>query len=396
MNTEVKLIKSKLGLLNLAEELGNVSQACKVMGYSRDTFYRFRELYDTGGELALQEISRKKPVLRNRVEAHIEEAVVKMATDNPALGQVRVSNELKKKGLFISPGGVRSVWLRHDMETFKKRLKALEALIAQDGIVLTEDQVAALERKKVEQESRGEIETFHPGYLGAQDTYYVGTIKGVGRIYQQTFIDTYSKVVHLKLYDRKNALVSADTLNDKVIPFYEEHNIPLLRILTDRGTEYCGAREHHEYQLYLALEDIDHTKTKARSPQTNGICERFHRTVQNEFYAIAFRKKIYTSLEQLQEDLDRWVDEYNNERTHTGKHCYGKTPMQTFLDSLDLAKEKMLDQQYEKMNGEDHLTAVGSQNASDKIDARPDDESSVHNSLAEIEEDDNFAEAVNG
>ena len=396
MNTEVKLIKSKLGLLNLAEELGNVSQACKVMGYSRDTFYRFRELYDTGGELALQEISRKKPVIRNRVEAHIEEAVIKLATDNPALGQVRVSNELKKKGLFISPGGVRSVWLRHDMETFKKRLKALEALVAQDGLVLTEQQVAALERKKNDQEARGEIETHHPGYLGAQDTYYVGTIKGVGRIYQQTFIDTYSKVVHLKLYDRKNALVAADTLNDKVIPFFEEHNIPLLRMLTDRGTEYCGAREHHEYQLYLALEDIDHTKTRARSPQTNGICERFHRTVQNEFYAIAFRKKIYTSLEQLQEDLDRWVDEYNNERTHTGKHCYGKTPMQTFLDSIDLAKEKMLDQQYEKMNGDDHLSAVGNQAASDEIDARPDDSSSVHISLAEIEEDGNFAKAVNG
>ncbi|MFZ2792216.1 MAG: IS481 family transposase, partial [Bacteroidales bacterium] len=307
MKTEVKLIKSKLGLLNLAEELGNVSQACKVMGYSRDTFYRFRELYDKGGELALQEISRRKPILRNRVEAHIEEAVIRLATDNPALGQVRVSNELKKKGLFISPGGVRSVWLRHDMETFKKRLKALEALVAQDGIVLTESQVAALERKKVDQEVKGEIETYHPGYLGAQDTYYVGSIKGVGRIYQQTFIDTYSKVVCLKLYDRKNALVAADTLNDRVIPFFEEHDIPLLRILTDRGTEYCGAREHHEYQLYLALEDIDHTKTRTRSPQTNGICERFHRTVQNEFYAIAFRKKIYTCIEQLQEDLDQWV-----------------------------------------------------------------------------------------
>ena len=396
MNTEVKLIKSKLGLLKLSEELGNVSQACKVMGYSRDTFYRFRELYDTGGELALQEISRKKPVLRNRVEAHIEDAVVKLATDNPALGQVRVSNELKKNGLFISPGGVRSVWLRHDMETFKKRLKALEALVAQDGLILTEHQVAALERKKVDQEAKGEIETHHPGYLGAQDTYYVGTIKGVGRIYQQTFIDTYSKVVHLKLYDRKNALVAADILNDRVIPFFEKYVIPLLRILTDRGTEYCGAREHHEYQLYMALEDIDHTRTKARSPQTNGICERFHRTVQNEFYAIAFRKKIYTSLEQLQEDLDRWVYEYNYERTHTGKHCYGKTPMQTFMDSIHLAKEKMLDQQYEKMNNEDHLSAVGNQIASDEIDARPDDESSVHISLAEIEEDDNFAEAVNG
>jgi len=347
-------------------------------------------------------VVEKRGVLnRNRVEEHIEKAVIKLATDNPSLGQVRVSNELRKKGLFISPGGVRSVWLRNDLETFKKRLKALDTLVAQDGIILTEQQIAALERKKIEQEVKGEIETYHPGYLGAQDTYYVGTIKGVGRIYQQTFIDTYSKTVHLKLYDRKNALVSADILNDRVIPFYEKYEIPLLRILTDRGTEFCGAREHHEYQLYLALEDIDHTKTRARSPQTNGICERFHRTVQNEFYAIAFRKKIYSSLEQLQEDLDLWVYEYNNERPHTGKHCYGKTPMQTFLDSIHLAKEKMLHLQYQEMNNENHLSAVGKQKASDEINARPDDTfkiknlSSVHLSLAEIEEDDNFAEAVN-
>jgi len=403
MNTEVKLIKNKLGLLKLSEELGNVSQACKIMGYSRDTFYRYRELYDTGGELALREISRKKPVIKNRIEEHIEKAVVKMATDNPALGQVRVANELKKEGLFISPAGVRCVWLRHDLETFKKRLKALETLIAQDGIVLTEHQVAALERKKQEQESRGEIETYHPGYLGAQDTYYVGTIKGVGRIYQQTFIDTYSKTVQLKLYDRKNALVAADILNDRVIPFYEQHQIPLLRILTDRGTEFCGAREHHEYQLYLALENIDHTRTKARSPQTNGICERFHRTVQNEFYAIAFRKKIYTSLQELQVDLDLWVDEYNTQRSHSGKHCYGKTPMQTFLDSLHLAKDKILNEKYEKMNDENHSSELGSKVRSDEISARPDDtdnnlipKSSVHFSLEDIEEDANFAKSVNG
>lgn len=171
---------------------------------------------------------------------------------------------------------------------------------------------------------------------------YVGIIKGVGRIYQQTFIDTYTKVAFAKLYDRKNALVAADMLNDKVLPFYEEHDISLLRILTDRGTEYCGAREHHEDQLYLSLEDVDHTKTKARSPQTNGICERFHRTIQDEFYRVIFRKKIYENVEQLQSDLDVWIEEYNKERTHTGKHCYGKTPMQTFLDSIPLAKEKMI------------------------------------------------------
>jgi hypothetical protein len=343
MTTQAKIIKNKMGILELAQHLGNVSQACKVMGYSRDSFYRFKELYDQGGELALQEISRRKPIVKNRVEEHVEKAVVAMAIDQPALGQLRVSNELKKQGILISPGGVRSIWLRHELQTFKLRLKALEAKSAQEGLILTEAQVVALEKAKEEKKAHGEIETHHPGYLGAQDTYYVGNIKGVGHIYQQTFIDTYAKVAFTKLYDRKNALVAAELLNDKVVPFYEQHDLRLLRILTDRGTEYCGSREQHEFQLYLAIEDIDHTKTKAKSPQTNGICERFHRTIQDEFYAIAFRKKIYRSIAELQADLDRWMFNYNNERTHSGKYCFGKTPMQTLTDSIPLAQKKLLE-----------------------------------------------------
>ena len=343
MTTQEKIIKNKLGVLELAQHLGNVSRACKVMGYSRDSFYRFKELYDQGGELALQELSRRKPVLKNRVEEHIERAVVDLAIDQPALGQLRVSNELKKQGILISPGGVRSIWLRHDLQTFKLRLKALEAKSAQEGIVLTEAQLVALEKAKEEKKAHGEIETHHPGYLGAQDTYYVGNIKGVGHIYQQTFIDTYSKVAFTKLYDRKNALVAANMLNDQIVPFFEQHELRLLRVLTDRGTEYCGVRDQHEYQLYLAIEDIDHTKTKAKSPQTNGICERFHRTIQDEFYAVAFRKKVYRSIQELQNDLDRWMTYYNQDRTHSGKYCFGKTPMQTFKDTIHLAREKMLE-----------------------------------------------------
>jgi transposase InsO family protein len=208
--------------------------------------------------------------------------------------------------------------------------------------VLTERQVAALERKREEQMECGEIETAHPGYLGSQDTFYVGNLKGVGRIYQQTFVDTYAKVAFAKLYTTKTPIAAADVLNDRVLPFYQEHQVPLLRVLTDRGTEYCGKVEQHDYQLYLAVNDVDHTRTKAQSPQTNGICERFHRTILNEFYQVAFRKKIYTTLEAMQEDLDAWIDSYNHERTHQGKMCCGRTPMATFEDGKRICREKTI------------------------------------------------------
>lgn len=336
-----KIIQNKVGLLNLAEELGHVSKACKIMGYSRDTFYRYKSAVESGGVEALLDKNRKQPNVKNRVDEATESAVIAFAIEWPAYGQLRASNELRKQGVFVSPSGVRSIWLRHELASLKQRLKALEKKSAEEGFVFTESQIAALEKKQDDDLACGEIETVHPGYLGSQDTFYVGTLKGVGRVYQQTFVDTYSKIAHCKLYTTKTPITSADLLNDRVLPFFEEHGMNVLRILTDRGTEYCGKVEQHDYELFLGLNDIEHTKTKARSPQTNGICERFHKTILQEFYQVTFRKKIYTTLDELQKDLDDWLEFYNHQRTHQGKMCCGRTPMQTLLDGKSVWDEKI-------------------------------------------------------
>lgn len=350
MTTQEKLIKRKLSLLELAEFLQNISQACKINGCSRQHFYDIKKSYEENGLEGLKDKSRRKPCIKNRVAPETEEAVVQMAYEYPAYGQLRASNELRKKGILVSSGGVRSIWQRHNLETIKKRLKALEEKAAAEGIVYTEEQLQALELLKKERENDpDEIETEHPGYLLAQDTFYVGYIKGVGRIYQQTAMDTYSSVAFAKLYTAKVPVTAADTLNDRVLPFFDDQGVDILRILTDRGTEFCGAPDKHPYEIFLQYHEIEHTKTRARRPQSNGICESFHKTVLNEFYRVTFRKKIYRDLRELQKDLDEWIKYYNNSRTHQGKRCQGRTPMQTFMDSLELVKQKNLDSENDEV-----------------------------------------------
>jgi len=232
----------------------------------------------------------------------------------------------KAAGLF-RPVGVRRVWWRHGLETFKKRLIRLEEKAAPEGIVYTEAQLVALEQAKREEESDpDEIETPPPGYLIAQDTLCMGYLKGVGRIYQQTVIDTYSSVAFAKLYDTQTPVAAAGTLNDqRGCRFFEEHAIPGLRVLTDRGTEYCGRDDRHPYQIFLGRNEIDHTRTKAKHPQTNGICARLHQTCLNEFDKLTFRKKIYRELDPLPADLDAFLEHYHKERTHQGKRRQGRS-----------------------------------------------------------------------
>ena len=343
MTVDEKLVARKLSLMELAKYLDNVSKACRLTGVSRQHFYDIKAAYEAEGPQGLRERSRRKPNLHNRVATPIEETALRWAFKCPAYGQLRVANEMRKEGFWVSPSGIREIWTRHGLRTRKHRFAALEAKMAQEGLILTESQVQALEayeRSRVP--VLEEIETHHPGYLIGQDTFYVGTLKGVGRIYQQTAIDTYSSVAFAKLYLTKVPLTAADLLNDRVLPFFDQYKLPVLRMLTDCGSEFCGRPDSHPYEVFLEVNGIEHTQTKPAHPRTNGICERFHGTILNEFYRVTFRKKLYQSLEELQGDLDGWLVEYNQQRTHQGKRCQGRTPIQTFLEGLAMAKEKIL------------------------------------------------------
>lgn len=336
MTSQQYIIKRKLNILELGETLGNITDACRRLGISRQHYYDIRQAVREEGVEGLLEKSRRAPRLGNRIAGEIEKRVLDYCLEFPTQGQVRVSNELKAKGITISACGVRGIWLRHDMKTKACRLRRLEKWAAETTGILTESQVEALEQAKLEKEAHGEIESFHPGFLVGQDTYYVGYVKNIGKIYQQTGIDTFSNVGFAKVYNERTGLAAADFLNDKVLPVFDEHSIRMHRVLTDNGTEYCGQKGNHAYQLFLHLNDIEHTRTKVRHPQTNGATERLNQIIQEEFYSVAFRKTLYTSLEQLQDDLDTFMLKYNFERTNQGKRCQGKTPMQTFRSGLEL------------------------------------------------------------
>ncbi len=343
MTSQQYVIQRKLSILELGQTLGNVSEACRRLGVSRQHHYDIKAEIEEYGIEGLIEKARSKPRIGNRVGQEVEEKILAYGLEYPTHGQVRVSNELRKQfGIIVSAGGVRGVWIRHGLKTKADRLKRLEKWASETQGVLTESQVVALESAKEEKEAHGEIETHHPGFLLGQDTDYVGYIKGVGKIYQQTAIDTYSNVGFAKIYSDKTALTSADLLNDKVLPFFDGQGIPLLRVLTDRGSEYGHRNIEHPFQLYLQMNGIEHSRSKARHPQTNGCTERLNQIIGEEFYQTAFRKKRYATLDEIQSDLDLYMRHYNEERTNQGKRCQGRTPMETFIDGLRVADQFLL------------------------------------------------------
>lgn len=326
--------RRKLSLLKLAEELGNVSKACQLMGYHRDSFYEIRRAFQMGGVAGLVEQRRgPRGPHPNRVAPEVEERVLDYCLHQPSHGAQHVSNELRLQGVNVSPSGVRGVWLRHNLETRTKRLLRLEQTARDETLVLSERQIELLERHSPDFRCR-HVESSRPGELLNQDTFYWGTLKGVGKVYVQVVVDTFCSLAFAKVYTSKMPVTACDLLYDRVLPFYEALGVEVGAVLTDNGREFCGRPETHVYELLLAVEGIEHRTTRVRSPRTNGFVERMNRTLLDECFRVHGRTTWYEGPEQIQADLDRFLEHYNLQRTHQGYRLKGRTPAQALREAL--------------------------------------------------------------
>lgn len=331
MTAEIKVARRKLSLLELANELNNVSKACQLMGYSRQQFYEIRRNFQTfGSEGLIDRLPGTREPHPNRLSKEVEDAILHYCLDWPTHGCLRVAQELALREINVSSGGVRGVWKRHNLLTKHQRLIRLEEHSRKRSVQLTDKQVRLLERFNPEFRER-HIDAPHTGSLLAVDTFHVGHLKGVGRIYAQTAIDCHSRLAFARLYTSKMPLTAVHLLNNDILPFFEAHQIPVETVLSDNGREFCGRPDKHPYELFLQLEGIEHRTTQVRRPQSNGYLERFHRTLLDEHLRIQGRKTWYEDLPQMQVDLDAFLQKYNHDRPHQGRGMKGRTPIQAFL-----------------------------------------------------------------
>jgi len=339
MTAKKKVAQNRLTLLQLAEKLGNVSRACRMHGISRSQFYEYKRAFQEHGFDGLIDRAPIPGPMPNELPQETKKKILDLSLKHPAYGQQRIADDLVLEGIQVSPSSVRNLWLKEEMETKYKRLLKLEEQAAGKKIDLTPEQIRLLEKANPAFRER-HVESKYPGQLLSQDTFYVGRLKGIGRIYLQAVVDTFGSYAFGKLYTSKRPETAVDVLYDRVLPFYAEHGLCIEAILTDNGTEYKGRPMIHLYQIFLELHDIAHRTTKVGRPRTNGFVERFNRTVLDEFFRTAFRKTLYESVEALQKDLDAWLRHYNRERPHRGYRNMGRRPIETIEMGKKQRKEK--------------------------------------------------------
>jgi len=342
MTPQEMLLKHKLSLLQLAEQLQNIRAACKMMGVSRQHYYDIKERFEQAGVIGLREKERQPPRMPNQTPLDIEERILDYSLKHPTYGKDRVVIQIRLHGIITSASAIERIWKRNNLRTKFKRLLKLEELHRQQGLVLSDEQIQAL-LENIQAVPSEHVFSRHPGYLLCQDTFEVGCIKGVGKIYMQAVVDTYGSFGFAKLYTSKMPTTAADILIDRVIPFYRAFDIPIRRMLTDNGGEFCGKGFKHDYELMLQIFGIEHSRIRVGMPQTNGFVERFNRTVLEEFFCVAFRKKWYCSLEELQTDLDTYMWHYNFQRPHSGYRLNGKRPVEVLLDKTTCPKRLTYD-----------------------------------------------------
>lgn len=341
MDPKEKVARQRLSVLQLAEALNNVSEACRQRGMTRTQFYEYKRRFQTHGLEGLKDLP---PIHKTHPQTTPKETVdkiIELSLKHPGWGCVRLSDMLKLQGISVSSPTIQNILIKHGMGTKYERLLKLEEKAAQEPIELTAEQIALIEKANPCFKER-HIESSRPGELLAQDTFFVGTLKGVGRVYLQAVVDTYGSYAFGFLHTGKLPECAVAVLHNDVLPFYQERNIKVNAILTDNGREYCG-KDTHPYELYLALNDIEHRKTKVGHPQTNGFVERFNKTALDEFFRITFREKFYESVQSLQEDFDTWLLHYNTERPHRGYRNMGKRPVDTLNQYLEKMEAEMKD-----------------------------------------------------
>jgi len=342
MTQQEMLLKYKMSLLQLAEQLQNIRKACNIMGVSRQHYYDIRKRFEQQGFDGLKEKPKPYPNMPNKASDELEKTVLNYSKEHPTYGKDRIAIQLRLKGIFISSSGVEKIWRRYKLENRYKRLLWIEKLHQEQGLELSPEQIQAL-LEHVNKVSVEHVFSKYPGYLLCQDTFEVGHLKGVGKIYMQAVIDTYGSFGFAKLYTAKLPITCSDILVSRVLPFYRDLSITIQRIITDNGGEFCGKGLTHDYELTLKIFNIEHRRIRVGMPQTNGFVERFNRTVLEEFFCVAFRKKWYHSLEELQKDLDTYLWHYNFQRPHQGYRLKGKRPIEILLDRSEYPKRLTYD-----------------------------------------------------
>jgi len=330
-------IRSKLALLQLAKELNSISKACDIMGYSRDSYYRFKKQYEEAGERGLINLSRKKPALKNRVSQEVEDQVIEIALDYPNYGQAKAAEILTARGCVISASGVRTIWLRHNLETKKNRLLALNSRLRQQNHLSFKAQHDMEQLYKLEQ-NESTLDCKFPGDVCVQDTFKIAEINGLGPVYQHTFIDAYSQFAHAMISTKNDSSVAADFLLETVIPWYKDNNIHINSILTDRGAEFSG-KNSAPFQEAITELDINHIQMRAyNGPVVNGMASQFQHLAYNEFYEPFLKKNKVTSLDIFNESLRTWLEKYNHQYAISGRYTLGKTAIEVLQLSKHLIK----------------------------------------------------------